>query len=100
MAVGGAAGSAVAAWKMDGGKPSLVDFLNLTIAVVGAFQVWYATETRTNPNAKAAFAGVTASLVLLASDITGAGHLTNTQWVQVAVAGMTAAGVFVTPNKS
>jgi flavoprotein len=49
--------------------------------------------------AKFIVAAAIAALTVLASAITD-GHITNGEWVQIALAGLGAVGVFVVPNKS
>lgn len=77
---------------------TLTQAVNVAIALVAALQVWYVTETRDNPSGKAVIAGFAGALVALQSVISGDGNVDLTEWIQIGVAGLTAAGVLVTPG--
>lgn len=83
---------------VSGGHIGVTEIINLVLAGVGAFQVWYVTETNDNPHGKAVIAGVIAALMgaqtLIAAG-TGA-HLTD--WLQVGFAALTAAGIRLYPT--
>jgi hypothetical protein len=96
VAVFGAIVSGLLAWS--GGHIGVTEIINLVLAGVGAFQVWYVTETKNNPHGKAVIAAVIAGLMgaqtLIAAG-TGA-HLTD--WLQVGFAALTAAGIRIYPT--
>jgi hypothetical protein len=83
---------------VSGGHIGTTEIINLVLAGVGAFQVWYVTETKNNPHGKALIAFVIAALMgaqtLIAAG-TGA-HLTD--WLQVGFAALTAAGIRIYPT--
>lgn len=94
----GAIASAVVAMGISGGTITTAEWVNIGIAVVGAFQVWYVTETSDNPNGKAVIAAVAAGLVALHSFLTGGGHVSLVEWMQVGMAALTATGIWAAPS--
>lgn len=95
----GAAVSAGTALGINSGHLSWTAAINIMIAVVAAFQVWYVTETRDNPSGKAVIAAVAAALIAVQSVFSAGVHAPSlTEWVQVAVAALSAAGILVTPG--
>lgn len=99
MSLVGAVASTAAALGITNGHLSYVELVNLAIAAVAAFQVWYITETRDNPSGKAVIAGIAAGLVAVQTVLGTTGHIpTTAEWMQIAIAALAAAGVLVTPG--
>lgn len=95
----GAVASTAAALGITGGHLTNVELVNLAIAAVAAFQVWYITETRDNPSGKAVIAGLAAALAAVQTILVTSGHIPNTAaWIQIGIAALSAAGVMVTPG--
>lgn len=92
--------STLIALGVTGGHVTLAQALNIAIALVGAFHVWYVTETTDNPSGKAVIAGVTAALMTAASFITGGGHVDLAEWMQIITAGLAATGILAIPTKA
>jgi hypothetical protein len=85
---------------LSGAHIGATEYINLAIAAVAAFQVWYTTETPGNPNGKAVISGVAAALVAVQTVISTHGSMHGTDWAQIVIAGLTAAGVFTFPSTS
>lgn len=99
IAVVGAVASTVVALGLTSGHLTSVNIVSLAIAAVAAFQVWYVTETRDNPSGKAIIAGLAAALVALQTVLTNTTHIPNlSEWMQILIAGLTAAGVLFAPG--
>lgn len=72
------------------------EWLNAAILGLGAFPVWYVFNSRTAPYAKAVVAGMVAAITLAVS--AHVGGITGVEWIQLAVAFLTGAGVLTLPN--
>jgi hypothetical protein len=96
IAVAGALGSAVFALGTTSGHLSTAGIVNLAIAGVGAFNVWYVTETADNPKGKAVIAFITAGLIAAQSALATGGHLRIGEWLQILMAAITATGLLGT----
>lgn len=94
----GTIASSVAALGITGGHIDATQWVNIGIAAIAAFQVWYVTETSDNPHGKAVIAGVAAALVAVQSFISGGGHIDLTEWMQVGMAALTATGIWAAPS--
>jgi hypothetical protein len=99
-AVAGAVASSLVALGFTGGHLTTTEIVNLAIAGVGAFQVWYVSETSDNPNGKAIISGVAAALIALQSFVSGGGVLNAAEWLQIGVAALTAMGILGAPGVS
>lgn len=75
---------------------STVEIINVAIAVVGAIGVYYVPNAPNGPVAKSVVAALMAVLTLAVNLI--AGGLTLTEWIQLAVAGFSAIGVYAVRN--
>lgn len=99
VSIVGAVASAVVSLGITGGHLTSVNIVALAIAGVAALQVWYVTETRDNPSGKAVIAGIAAALVAAQTVLTNTTHVPNlSEWMQILIAGLTAAGVLVAPG--
>lgn len=98
VAVAGAIGSALMALGVTGGHLTAVEGVNIALAAIGAFQVWYITETSDNPNGKAVISAVIAVLVAAQSIIATSGGLHAADWAQILVAALTATGLLGIPS--
>jgi hypothetical protein len=72
------------------------EWVNVAIAAVGAFQVWYAANVNGAPYVKAVIAAATAGLIALQSYIVGG--VTISDWVQIGLAVLGALGVLAFKN--
>lgn len=72
------------------------EWVNVAIAAVGAFQVWWAANVNGAPYVKAGIAAATAGLIALQSYIIGG--VTVSDWVQIALAVLGALGVVAVRN--
>lgn len=99
IAIIGAVASTIVSLGLTSGHLTSVNIVSLAIAAVAALQVWYVTETRANPSGKAIIAGLAAALVAAQTVLTNTTHIPNlSEWMQILIAGLTAAGVLVTPG--
>lgn len=99
ISIVGAVASAVVSLGITNGHLTSVNIVALAIAAVAALQVWYVTETRDNPSGKAVISGIAAALVAAQTVLTNTTHVPNlSEWMQILIAGLTAAGVLVTPG--
>lgn len=80
------------------GSINPVEWINVAILAVGACAIFAAPNVPGAPVTKAILAVLSAVLVLLTSFI-GDGMLTTSEWLQLAVAALGAAGVYAVPNK-
>lgn len=96
ISVAGALTSAIFALGTTNGHLTAVEIVNLAIAGVAAFQVWYVTETADNPKGKAVIAFISAALIAGQSVIATHVHLQIGEWLQILVAGLTATGLLGT----
>jgi hypothetical protein len=92
-----ALGAAVVALTGDN-HFSTVELINVAIAIVAAIGVAYFPNTDEAPAAKSILAALMAVLVL-ATDLI-AGGLNTSEWLQLALAGLGALGVWFVPNKT
>jgi hypothetical protein len=97
-AVVGAALSVILASLIGDQAISLSEWVNVGIASVAAFQVWYFANHPAQPQVKAVLAALAAALVAVNSFVSDGG-ITAAEWIQVAIAALTAAGVYHVPNK-
>jgi hypothetical protein len=72
------------------------EWVNVAIAGVGAFQVWWAANVNGAPYVKAGIAAATAGLIALQSYIVGG--LSGSDWVQIGIAVLGAVGVVAVKN--
>lgn len=98
VSIAGTMLSALMALGVSGGHLSPVDLVNIAIAGVAAFQVWYVTETSDNPNGKAVISGVAAALVALSSILGTGGGIHAAEIAQILVAALTATGLLATKS--
>lgn len=73
------------------------EWVNIAIAGVGACAVFAAPNVPGAAYTKAVLAVLTAALTVLASAIIGG--VTATEWIQIALAGLGAVGVYAVPNR-
>lgn len=100
VTVAGALLSALMALGITNGHVTTYEWINLAIVAVGAFQVWYITETSDNPNGKAVISFVTAGLITAQSLVATHAHLGVAAWAQILVAALTATGLLAIPSRS
>lgn len=74
----------------------ITEWVNVAIAAVGAFQVWWVANVNGAPYVKAGIAATTAGLIALQSYIVGG--ITTSDWVQIALAVVGALGVVAFKN--
>jgi len=74
----------------------LTEWVNVAIAAVGAFQVWWVANVNGAPYVKAGIAATTAGLVALQSYIIGG--VTFSDWIQIGIAVVGALGVIAVKN--
>jgi hypothetical protein len=79
------------------GDMSLTEWLNVGILAIGAVEVYNTPNIPSWPAAKAVAAALTAMLVAYTSAITLG--VSAAEWVQIAIAGLSAIGVYFTPNQ-
>ena len=96
VAVLGAVLMAVAAAMTDG-RIGSDEWVQIAIAGATAASVWTAANVPSLPYAKTVIAVVLAVLNLLVAYISDG--LTPAEWVNLAIAALTAAGVYVVPNR-
>lgn len=96
ISVAGALTSAIFALGTTNGHLTTIEVVNLAIAGVAAFQVWYVTETADNPKGKAVIAFISAALIAGQSVVATHVHLQIGEWLQILVAGLTATGLLGT----
>lgn len=72
------------------------EWVNVAIATVGAFQVWWAANVNGAPYVKTGIAAATAGLIALQSYIVGG--VTVSDWVQIGIAVLGALGVVAVKN--
>lgn len=94
----GAVASGLVAVSTTGGHLGTAEYINLAIAAVGAFHVWYGSETVESPNAKSVFAFVTTGLMVASSLLITGGALHIADIAQILVAALAATGVLATPT--
>lgn len=73
------------------------EWVNIAVAVVGALAVFAAPNVPGAAYTKSILAVLAAGLAVAASAITNG--ITPTEWMQIALAGLGALGVFAVPNK-
>jgi hypothetical protein len=72
------------------------EWVNVAIAAIGAFQVWWAANVAGAPYVKAGIAAASAGLIALQSYIVGG--VTISDWVQIGIAVVGALGVVAFKN--
>lgn len=79
---------------------TLAEWVQVAVAGFTAFQVWLTANVGLPlwDKAKAITAGALAALGGLAGYLAAGEHMTNSMWLNVAIAGLTAAGVFTVAN--
>lgn len=75
----------------------VVEWINIAITGVGALSVFTAPNVPGAPITKFVLAGLSAVLVLLVNLI--ADGITVSEWLQLAIAGLGALGVYALPNR-
>ena len=88
--------SAVMAALFGDGVISNPEWVNIAIAGVGACAVFAAPNVPGAVYTKSILAVLTAVLTVLSSTITGG--ISTTEWIQIALAGLGALGVYAVPN--
>lgn len=78
---------------LSGNHFGAVEAINIAIALIAVFQVWYVTETNDNPHGKSVISGVAAALAAAQTLVATHGHLAAADWSQIGVAALTAAGI-------
>lgn len=97
VALVGAAAMLLPSFLSDG-HISVVEGVQISVAVATAGGVWLAANVPTLTVAKTLVAALLAALNLVVTYLTTSGHLTASNWANVAIAVLTALGVYGVAN--